>query len=92
MVWQNPGMLRESLWGVSFALTEGTFQSPIPISRSFHEAKDQEVRVWWLAPDVVGLGLGQQMSGGVLAYWRGAVGSAKPPAGQDWPPQPRWLC
>lgn len=30
--------------------------------RSFHEAKDQEVRVWRLALDVVDLGLGQQMS------------------------------
>lgn len=92
MVRQNPGMQRESLWGVSFALTEGMFQSPAPISRSFHEAKEQEVRVWWLAPDVVGLGLGQQMSGGVLAPRRGAVGPAKPPAGQDRRPQPRWLC
>ena len=77
MVRQNPGMQRESLWGVSFSLTEGMFQSPAPISRGFHKAKNQEVRVWWLAPDVVGLGLGQQMSGGVLAPWRGGCGVFK---------------
>lgn len=42
---RTQGLQRQSLWGVSFALTEGTFESPAPISRSFHEAKDQEVRV-----------------------------------------------
>lgn len=61
MARQNPGV-QKALWGVSFALTGDTFQTPAPVSRSFHEAKDQEVRVWRLALDVVDLGLGQQMS------------------------------
>ena len=39
-----------------------SLKTPAPISRSFHEAKDQEVRVWRLALVVVDLGLGQQMS------------------------------